>query len=159
MLVMSFTGSKAAFWRERYIQAFNLMEAELLKRHIVHAETRGRSKTIRVAATDSYKEHGATEWFHYSNNTDAIYEIMFGGTAAQLRRQWALPAKANIRDALKTDQLNMIIQIEGAITLQLEARQIRNPADQLRVVRHVALSYRSIMEAPLPLTGPNRPAV
>jgi hypothetical protein len=44
-------------------RALNLMEAELLKRHIVHAETRGRSETIRVAATDSYKEHGATEWF------------------------------------------------------------------------------------------------
>jgi Rha family phage regulatory protein len=156
MLVMSFTGPKAAFWRERYIQAFNLMEAELLKRHIVHAETRGRSKTIRVAATDSYKQHGATEWFHYTNNTDAIYEIMFGGTAANLRAQWGLPKKANVRDHLTTAQLNTIIQIEGAITLQLEARQITNPADQLRVVRHVALSYRNIIEAPLPLTGSPR---
>lgn len=34
-----------------------------------------------------------------------------------------------------------------------EARQITNPADQLRVVRHVSLSYRNILEAPLPLTG------
>src|SRR5438552_19216410 len=31
MLVMSFTGPKDAFWRERYNQSFNLMEAELLK--------------------------------------------------------------------------------------------------------------------------------
>jgi Rha family phage regulatory protein len=153
MLVMSFTGAKAAFWRERYIQAFNLMEAELLKRHIIHAETRGRSKTIRVAATDSYKDHGATEWFHYTNNTDAIYEIMYGGTAAQLRKKWGLASKVNVRDRLTTDQLNTIIQIEGAITLQLEARQITNPADQLRVVRHVALSYRNLIEAPLPLVG------
>jgi hypothetical protein len=88
------------------------MEAELLKRHIVHAETRGRSKTIRVAATDSYKEHGATEWFHYTNNTDAI-SSMYGGTAAQLRRKWGLAPKANVRDNLTTDQLNTIIQIEG----------------------------------------------
>jgi hypothetical protein len=44
--------------------------------------------------------------------------------------------------------LNTIIQIEGAITLQLEARQITNPADQLRVVRHVALSYRNLLETP-----------
>lgn len=153
MLVMSFTGPKAAFWRERYIQAFNLMEAELLKKHIIHAETRGRSKTIRVAATDSYKEHGATKWWHYSNNTDAIYEIVHGGTAAQLRKQWGLSAKANVRDHLTTDQLNTIIQIEGAITLQLEARNICNPADQLRVVRHVALSYRNLIEAPLDLAG------
>jgi Rha family phage regulatory protein len=153
MLVMGFTGSKAAYWRERYIQAFNMMEAELLKRHIIHAETRGRSKTIRVVTTDSYKEHGATEWFHYSNNTDAIYEIVHGGTAAQLRRKWGLPRKANVRDHLTTDQLNTIIQIEGAITLQLEARKITNPADQLRVVRHVALSYRNLIEATLPLVG------
>jgi len=39
------------------------------------------------------------------------------------------------------------------LTLQLEARRIANPADQLRVVRHVALSYRSLLEAPLDLIG------
>jgi Rha family phage regulatory protein len=153
MLVMGFTGPKAAFWRERYIQAFNLMEAELRKQAILKAETRGRSKTIRVAATDSYKEHGATEWFHYTNNTDAIYEIVFGGTAAQLRKKWAMPVKANVRDHLTVEQLNTVIQIESAITLQLEARRITNPADQLRVVRHVALSYRNLIEASLPLVG------
>jgi Rha family phage regulatory protein len=158
MLVMGFTGEKAAYWKERYIQAFNLMEAELRKLAIVKAETRGRSKTIRVAATDSYKEHGATEWFHYSNNTDAIYEIVFGGTEAQLRKRWKLPVKANIRDHLTTAQLNTIIQIEGAITLQLEARNITNPSDQLRVVRHVALSYRNIIEAPLPLSNVQNPS-
>ncbi len=155
MLVMGFTGVKAAYWRERYIQAFNLMEADLLKKQIVHAETRGRSKTIRVKATDSYKEHGATEWYHYSNNTDCIYEIMFGGTAAQLRRTWGLPPKANIRDHLTTDRLDTIIQIESAITIQLEARRITNPADQLRVVRHVALGYRAMLEAPLGLKNSN----
>ena len=162
MLVMTFTGAKAAYWRERYIQAFNLMEAELLKKHIVHAETCGRSKTVRVKATDSYKEHGASEWFHYTNNTDCIYEVMFGGTAASLRKKWGLAPKANLRDHLTTNQLNTIIQIEGAITLQLEARNITNPADQLRVVRHVALGYRNLIEAQLPLTQlppPMRPTV
>jgi hypothetical protein len=44
---MGFTGVKAAYWRERYIQAFNLMEAELLKKQIVHAETRGRKPQVR----------------------------------------------------------------------------------------------------------------
>lgn len=73
LLVMGFTGKQAMLWKERYIQAFNLMEAELTRLKIEHAETRGRSKTVRVAATDSYKLHGATEWFHYVNNTDAIY--------------------------------------------------------------------------------------
>jgi hypothetical protein len=67
-----------------------------------------------------------------------------------LRRQWGLPRKANVRDHLTTEQLNTIIQIERTITLQLEARRITNPADQLRVVRHVALSYRNILDTPLP---------
>lgn len=150
LLVMGFTGVKAMFWKERYIQAFNMMEAELLRRSIEHAETRGRNKTIRVAATDSYKEHGATEWFHYSNNTDAIYQIMFGGTANQLRARWNLSPKANVRDHLSTDQLNQIIQIEGAITLQLEARKITNPDDQVLVVKHVASSYKALIESPIP---------
>jgi Rha family phage regulatory protein len=50
MLVMGFTGPKASFLKEQYIQAFNLVEAELLKQHIIHAESRGRSKTIRVVS-------------------------------------------------------------------------------------------------------------
>lgn len=150
LLVMGFTGAKAMFWKERYIQAFNMMEAELLRRSIEHAETRGRSKTIRVATTDSYKEHGATEWYHYSNNTDALYQIMFGGTAAQLRTRWNLPARANVRDHLSTEQLNMVIQIEGAITLQLDARKITNPDHQVAVVQHVCRSYKALIEAPIP---------
>ncbi|MER8380948.1 Rha family transcriptional regulator [Mesorhizobium sp. M1399] len=150
LLVMAFTGPKAMFWKERYIQAFNMMEAELLRRSIEHAETRGRNKTIRVTATDSYKEHGATEWFHYTNNTDMIYQVMFGGTAAQLRAKWNLPPKCNVRDHLSTEQLNMIIQIEGAITLQLESRKVANPDDQVVVVRHVASSYKTLIDAPIP---------
>jgi len=75
-------------------------------------------------------------------------------TAAQLRRQWGLLPKANLRDHLTTPQLDTIIQIEGAITLQLESRSITNPADQLRVVRHVALGYRNLIEGPLPTTQP-----
>src|SRR5665647_2139492 len=66
-------------WREflqrRLVRAVN----KLFKRHTVHAET-----------------HGATQWFHYTNNTDAIYEIMYGGTAAQLRRQWGLPIAGEV---------------------------------------------------------------
>jgi Rha family phage regulatory protein len=150
LLVMTFTGAKAMYWKERYIQAFNMMEAELLRRSIEWAETRGRSKTIRVAATDSYKEHGATDWFHYTNNTDAIYRILFGGTAMQLRKKWNLPTKANVRNHLTTDQLNHIIQIENAITLQLDSRKIANPDDQLIVVQHVAKSYKTLIEAPIP---------
>ncbi|ESX11119.1 MULTISPECIES: Rha family transcriptional regulator [unclassified Mesorhizobium] len=152
LLVMGFTGPRAMRWKERYIQAFNMMEAELLRRSIERAETRGRSKTIRIAATDSYKEHGATEWFHYSNNTDAIYKIMFGGTAAQLRTKWKLPGKCNVRDHLSTDQLNMVIQVEGAVTLQLEARKISNPDDQVAVVKHVATGYKALIDAPIQTT-------
>jgi len=103
-----------------------------------------------VAATDSYKLHGATEWFHYVNNTDAIYEIMFGGSAAQLRRRWGLAASANVRDHLNTEQLNHVIQIEGAITLQLDQRGIYHPDHQLAVVRHVAKGYKLSLEAPVP---------
>jgi len=58
------------YWKEMYIQAFNLMEADLLRRNLEHAEARGRSKEIRVSATDAYRDHGATKWWHYSNNTD-----------------------------------------------------------------------------------------
>jgi Rha family phage regulatory protein len=150
LLVMGFSGTKAMLWKERYIQAFNMLEAAALKQRIEHAEARGRSKTVRIAATDSYKEHGATEWFHYVNNTDAIYEIMFGGSASQLRRRWKLHPAANLRDHLSTAQLNTVIQIENAVTLQLEARRVFHPDDQLKIVRHVARSYKALIDAPMP---------
>jgi Rha family phage regulatory protein len=150
LLVMGFSGTKAMYWKERYIQAFNMMEAEILRRNIEHAEARGRSKEVRVNATDSYKEHGATEWWHYSNNTDAIYRLLFGMKASQLRRKWNLPDKANVRNHLSTEQLHHIIQIENAITLQLEMRRITNPDDQLLVVEHVTRNYKAMVEAPLP---------
>lgn len=150
LLVMGFTGTKAMLWKERYIQAFNMLEAAALKQQIEYAETRGRSKTVRVAATDSYKEHGATEWYHYVNNTDAIYEVLFGGSAGQLRKRWNLHTKANVRDHLSTSQLNTVIQIENAITLQLEARKVFHPDDQLKIVWHVAKAYKALIEAPMP---------
>lgn len=150
LLVMGFTGQKAMYWKERYIQAFNLMEAELLKRSVEHAEARGRSKEVRVAATDAYKDHGATEWWHYTNNTDAIYIVMFGGKAVDLRKQWNLPIKANVRNHLTTEQLHHMIAIENSITLQLDMRQITNPDDQLIIVNHVVRAYKAMLDAPLP---------
>lgn len=150
LLVMGFTGTKAMLWKERYIQAFNMLEAAAHAASIERAETRGRSKKVRVAATDSYKLHGATEWYHYVNNTDAIYEILLGRSAGQLRKLWDLPKKANIRDHLTPTQLDTIIQIENAITLQLDARKIFLPEDQLKVVQHVARSYKALMEASIP---------
>lgn len=150
LLVMGFTGGKAMLWKERYIQAFNMLEAAAHAASIKHAETRGRSKRVRVAATDSYKLHGATEWYHYVNNTDAIYEIVFGASAVQLRKRWGLAKKANIRDHLNPTQLDTIIQIENAVTLQLDARKIINPDDQLIVVEHVARAYKALMEDIIP---------
>lgn len=151
LLVMGFTGKEAMYWKERYIQAFNLMEAELLKRSVEHAEARGRSKEVRVLATDAYRDHGATEWWHYTNNTDAIYMVMFGGKAAELRRKWNLPPKANVRNHLTTEQLHHIISIENSITLQLDMRKITRPADQLVIVNHVVKAYKEMLEAPLPM--------
>jgi Rha family phage regulatory protein len=150
LLVMGFTGKKAMYWKERYIQAFNMMEAELLKRSIEHAEIRGRSKEVRIVATDAYKEHGASEWYHYSNNTDAIYKIMFGSTAKNLRIARNLPKNSNIRDHLTSQELYHIINIENTITLQLEMRGINNPRDQLVIVKHVAKNYKAMLEAPIP---------
>lgn len=150
LLVMGFSGTKAMLWKERYIQAFNMLEAAAMVESIERAETRGRSKTVRVVTTDSYKLHGATEWYHFVNNTDAIYEIMFGGSAGQLRKRWNLPPKANVRDHLSSTQLNIVIQIENAITLELDARKVFHPDDQLKIVEHVARSYRALMDTPIP---------
>lgn len=150
LLVMGFGGPKAMFWKERYIQAFNMMEAELLRKSIEHAEARGRSKEVRVAATDSYKQHGATEWFHYTNNTDAIYIILLGGKAADVRRMRRLPGNANVRNHLTTDELHHVIAIENSITLQLEARKVTDPDDQLVVVNHVTRTYKAMLDAALP---------
>src|SRR3954454_9659576 len=85
-----------------------------------------------------------------SYNTDAIYIVMFGGKAADLRKWWNLPEKSNVRNYLNTEQLHHIIAIENAITMQLDVRKITNPDHQLVIVNHVARSYKAMLEAQLP---------
>ncbi|ESX97335.1 hypothetical protein X754_05290 [Mesorhizobium sp. LNJC403B00] len=46
----------------------------------------------------------------------------------------------------------MVIQVEGAVTLQLEARKISNPDDQVAVVKHVATGYKALIDAPIQTT-------
>lgn len=55
-LAMGFTGAKAAAWKERYIQAFNAMEAALSEPRI-NAEIASRMDSLTQVARDAIDEH------------------------------------------------------------------------------------------------------
>lgn len=85
-LCMGFTGKKAAAWKESYIKAFNMMEAELLKKHhdIEWKQARVQSIGVRREVTDTIKEFveyatnqgSKSASMYYSNITKMEYAAL-----------------------------------------------------------------------------------
>lgn len=47
-------------------------------------------------------------------------------------------------------KIEAVIQIEAAVTLQLDARKVWHPSDQPKIIQAVASSYKSLLDAPMP---------
>ena len=111
LLVMGYTGSKAMKFKIDYINKFNQMEQELLRRK----ETRQTGKTIRfdytnfIQMVNGSKEKEERNW-SYKTYTDLVYKIVFEGkTAKQKRIELNLKDKQNLRDFL-TNEENIKVQ-------------------------------------------------
>ncbi|WP_294403063.1 Rha family transcriptional regulator [uncultured Clostridium sp.] len=111
LLVMGYTGSKAMKFKIDYINKFNQMEQELLRRK----ETRQTGKTIRfnytnfIQMVNGSKDKEEKNW-SYKTYTDLVYKIVFTGkTAKQKRIELNLKENQNLRDFL-TNEENIKVQ-------------------------------------------------
>lgn len=115
LLAMGYTGEKAMQFKEAYIRQFNAMEKALI------GKIREREKGIGVrrVLTDSLQRTSENERMHghaYSTYTDLIYKSVFGKTAKQLRLDFNIGNKENIRDYLTEEELLLVQNAEMLVS-------------------------------------------
>ena len=107
LLVMGFSGEKAMKFKLAYINQFNAME-ELLKGKLIERE---KGIAVRQSLTKAIQQSGENERMHnhaYSTYTDLVYKSLFGKNTKQLREEYGLSKKENLRDVFSVEELSQI---------------------------------------------------
>lgn len=111
LLVMGYTGEKAMKFKEAYIQQFNEME-KMLQGKLIERE---KGIVVRQTFTKILKESGENDRLHghaYSLYTDVIYKSIFGKSAKQLREDFGIEKKDNLRDYFTQEDLAKVQNAE-----------------------------------------------
>jgi phage regulator Rha-like protein len=104
-------------FKKTLVKQFYLMQKELNKR----IATRERAKMAREALTNAIQ--GLPESPHkqmrYKHYTDLIYKIVFGRNAKQLREEYGIEAKDNLRDRFSAAEIDKVEAIEQQISAMI----------------------------------------
>lgn len=101
MLVMGFTGKKAARFKEFYIKRFDEMERFIDT--LVSAREQFPKLTAQIQLL-----HPEAKPYHYSNECDMLNRIVLGMSAKQFRTAHGLEKEQSIRPYLRDDQIAML---------------------------------------------------
>lgn len=115
LLVMGYTGELAMKFKEAYIKQFNAMEKALRGKRI----EREKGIAVRQALTMALKESTEVERMHghaYSNYTNCIYKVLFGKDASQLRVEFGIDKKENLRDCFTQEELQDVQRMEYLVS-------------------------------------------
>lgn len=115
LLVMGYTGELAMKFKEAYIKQFNAMEAAL-KGKLIERE---KGIAVRQALTKALQQSNENERMHghaYSNYTNCIYKALFGKDAGQLRKDFGIGAKDNLRDFFSIEELAAVQSMERLVS-------------------------------------------
>lgn len=115
LLVMGYTGEKAMKFKLAYIKQFNAME-ELLKGKLIERE---KGIAVRQSLTKAIQQSGENERMHnhaYSLYTDLIYKSVFDKNAKQLREEYGITKKENMRDLFSKEELSKVEAVERLVS-------------------------------------------
>ncbi len=115
MLVMGFSDPKAIQFKEVYINQFNQMEY-VLQSKLVERE---KGIVIRQAFTKAIQQSNENENMHghaYSIYTDIIYKSLFNKNAKQLREEFGISKKDNLRDCFSHEELKNVQNAEMLVS-------------------------------------------
>lgn len=114
LLVMGYTGDEAMRFKIAYINQFNQME-ETIRKRIVERE---RGIAVRNALTNALQvsEEQRMHGHAYSNYTNAIYRVLFGKDAKQMREEMGVEETANLRDHMNAEQLSAVESMERLVS-------------------------------------------
>ena len=129
LLVMGYTGEKAMRFKLAYIKQFNAMEKALIGK----MREREKGIAVRQAMTKALQQSNENDRMHghaYSTYTNVIYKAVFGKNAKQLREEYGIDKKENLRDYFSQDELQMIqskeMLVSGLIGCGWGYEQIKN---------------------------------
>lgn len=111
LLAMGYTGEKAMQFKLAYIKQFNAMEKALQGKLI----EREKGIAVRQSLTKALQQSAENERMHghaYSTYTDCIYKALFGKNSRQLREEFGIGKKENLRDCLSIEQLKVVQSME-----------------------------------------------
>ena len=115
LLVMGYTGEKAMRFKEAYIRQFNAMEKALIGK----IKEREKGIAVRQALTKAIQQSNENERMHghaYSTYTDIVYKVVFGKTAKQLREEYGITKKDNLRDYFNSDEISKVQSLEMIVS-------------------------------------------
>jgi len=156
-LCMGFTGKEAAKWKEQYINAFNMMERELLKQHdkLEWKQARLQGKSVRRDITDTiqkFVEYATAQGsknatMYYSNITKMEYKAL--GLIANADKQ------GKFRDTLDLMDLGFLIVAEQVAKQAIENGMQRNSnyKDIYQFAKERVTEYANVVRPPKLLLG------
>ena len=115
LLVMGYTGEKAMRFKEAYIRQFNAMEKALIGK----IKEREKGIAVRQALTKAIQQSNENERMHgraYSTYTDVVYKVVFGKSAKQLREEYGITKKDNLRDCFSAEELSKVQSVEMIVS-------------------------------------------
>lgn len=122
LLAMGFTGEKALRWKLEYINAFNVMEAELKRIYTERQQwqiERDKGVVIRHILTDTIKmkvSDSPHKKFAYPNYTNLIYRTLFGKTAKELEIEFGVKSRESLRDYFTGEDLSNVQSMEMLVS-------------------------------------------
>lgn len=115
LLAMGYTGEKAMRFKLAYIKQFNAME-ELLKGKMIERE---KGIAVRQSLTKAIQQSNENDRMHgyaYSLYTDLIYKVVFGKNTKQLRAEYGITKKDNLRDLFSQEELAKVEAVERLVS-------------------------------------------
>lgn len=115
LLVMGYTGEKAMKFKLAYIKQFNAME-KILRGKLIERE---KGIAVRQSLTKALQQSAENERMHghaYSTYTNAIYKTLFGKNANQLREEYGIGKKDNLRDSFSAEDLKAVQSMECLVS-------------------------------------------
>lgn len=115
LLAMGYSGDKAMRFKEAYIRQFNAMEKALIGK----MKEREKGIAVRQALTNTIQKSQENERMHghaYSTYTNAIYKAVFERNAKQLREEYGIGNKENLRDYFSAEDLMAVQSMEMLVS-------------------------------------------
>lgn len=115
LLVMGYTGEKAMQFKLGYIKQFNAMEKALRGKLL----EREKGIAVRQALTKALQQSSENERMHghaYSTYTNCIYKALFDKNAKQLRAEYGIDKKIDLRNCFDEEELKAIKSMEMLVS-------------------------------------------